>query len=372
MITPIVQFGTSRFLQAHADLFISDAMAEGQKTGPITVVQTSGSNARSGRLAAFDGRPIPVIVRGIEDGNPVERTEYIRSIVRGLSAAADWPELERIVVEEAVWLISNTGDAGYAMAPEAAIGNDVPLSFPAKLTKLLVARWKGNGKGLTVLPCELVADNGEMLRALCEGIASRSGVDGDFLAWLRDECVFANSLVDRIVSEALEPAGAIAEPYALWAIERKPRLVPPCRHRQIRVVDDLKVIERLKIFILNLGHTCLAERWIADRRGRDETVREILADADVRAWLDDIYDEEVLPVFAAAGIGEAPAYRATVMERFQNPFLAHRLVDIADSHATKKDRRIGGILKLAAEVKPSHDAPRLRAVLSSGLAARPV
>ena len=74
--TPIVQFGTSRFLQAHADLFISDAMREGQAVGPVTVVQTSGAADRAGRLAAFDGRPLPIVVRGLENGEPVERTEY--------------------------------------------------------------------------------------------------------------------------------------------------------------------------------------------------------------------------------------------------------------------------------------------------------
>ena len=49
MLTPILQFGTSRFLQAHADLFLS----EGPGTiGPVTVVQTSGDAGRRGRLAA--------------------------------------------------------------------------------------------------------------------------------------------------------------------------------------------------------------------------------------------------------------------------------------------------------------------------------
>ena len=76
MKTPIVQFGTSRFLQAQADLFISDAMRAGQAVGPVTVVQTSGSADRAGRLAAFDGRPLPIVIRGLENGEPVERTEH--------------------------------------------------------------------------------------------------------------------------------------------------------------------------------------------------------------------------------------------------------------------------------------------------------
>ena len=41
-VTPILQFGTSRFLQAHADLFISQAMTQGSALGPVTVVQSSG------------------------------------------------------------------------------------------------------------------------------------------------------------------------------------------------------------------------------------------------------------------------------------------------------------------------------------------
>jgi tagaturonate reductase len=365
--TPVVQFGTSRFLQAHVDLFVSDAMREGQDAGPITVVQTSGSADRAGRLAAFDGRPIPVLIRGLEGGRPVERTQHVTSLVRGLSTADDWPEVERIVVEEARYLVSNTGDGGWRMADDETAGDGVPASFPAKLTKLLHARWRENPAPPILFPCELVPDNGAVLRRLCVGVAERSALPATFVAWLRKECVWANSLVDRIVSGALEPAGAIAEPYALWAIERQPRLVVPCTHSAIRVVDDLKPYERLKLFVLNLGHTALAERWLVERRARGETVREILALPEIDAWLASIYDEEVIPVLLAAGIADAPAYRATVLERFRNPFLDHRLADIADNHAAKKARRFGGIRELAGEVAPGRPLPRLAAMEKSGV-----
>ena len=367
MATPILQFGTSRFLQAHVDLFVSDAMAEGQQVGPITVVQTSGAAERAGRLRGFDGSPIPIIIRGLENGVAAERTEYTRSIARGLSAAAHWPEIERIMVEEATMVVSNTGDGGYRMADGEAIGDGVPASFPAKLTKLLHARWVAGGAALTLFPCELIGENGKVLAGLCARVAERSGLPAAFIGWLRDDCVWANSLVDRIVSGSLEPAGAIAEPYALWAIERQPRLVVPLTHPAIRLVDDLRETERLKLFVLNLGHTALAERWIADKRPAGETVREIVADPDLRAFLDAIYDEEVLPVLAAAGIATAQAYRDTVIERFRNPFLDHRLADIAENHAAKKERRMGGIMALAREVAPALRQPRLAAMAASGI-----
>lgn len=362
--TPIVQFGTSRFLQAHADLFLSEARGQGQDVGPVTIVQTTSSGTRSGRLKAFDGSPIPIVIRGIEKGAPVERTVGVTALVRGLSAVDDWATVERIVVEEAKILISNTSDAGFALNEGERLGSEVPRSFPLKLLKLLVARHQAGGAPLTVFPCELVPRNGDVLRAMLLKLAAENGLSADFVAWL-EACIFANSLVDRIVSEPIEPAGAVAEPYALWAIEKQAGLVAPCIHPDVRMVDDLAVYERLKLFILNLGHTVLAETWRATGRPEGELVREIVADPTVRRELDAVYDAEVLPIFAAGGILEAPEYRASVLERFENPYLAHRLAEIFGNHAEKKRRRIGGLLAWKQAIGLALDTPKLEAILGS-------
>jgi tagaturonate reductase len=362
--TPIVQFGTSRFLQAHADLFLSEARGRGQDVGPVTIVQTTASGARSGRLAAFDGTPIPIVIRGIENGAPVERTVGVTSLVRGLSAVDNWAEVERIVVDEAKILISNTSDAGFALVEGERLGSDVPRSFPLKLLKLLVARWQADGAPLTLFPCELIPRNGDVLRALLLKLSDENGLSDPFRAWL-ESCLFANSLVDRIVSEPIEPAGAVAEPYALWAIEKQAGLVAPCIHPDVRMVDDLAVYERLKLFILNLGHTVLAEWWRETGRAEGELVREIVANPALRQKLDAIYDAEVLPIFAAGGVLEAPSYRASVLERFENPFLAHRLAEIFGNHAEKKRRRIGGLLAWKQAQGLDLPTPRLDAILAS-------
>ena len=43
MAFPIIQFGASRFLQAHVDLFVSQALAKGDAMGRIVAVQTTQS-----------------------------------------------------------------------------------------------------------------------------------------------------------------------------------------------------------------------------------------------------------------------------------------------------------------------------------------
>ena len=73
-----------------------------------------------------------------------------------------------------------------------------------------------------------------------------------------------------------------------------------------------------------------------------------MADEAIRAELDRLRDEEVLPVFAGIGMqDQAEAYPATVVERFCNPFLDHRLAEILINHEAKKQRRFGGLIDLA-------------------------
>ncbi|MDP4022972.1 mannitol dehydrogenase family protein [Methylobacterium sp. NEAU 140] len=365
----ILQFGTSRFLQAHVDLFVHEAREAGQRVGPISVVQVSGSAARAGRVAAF-GNPAgyPVIIRGLEDGAPVERRVTVTSIDRGLSAAADWGVVRRHF-DEADYVVSNTGDSGYETGAERldlAAAGAVPDSFPGKLAALLHHRWQAGARAPTILPCELVSRNGQVLQGIVLRLAEAAGAPTGFRDWLRGDVVWADTLVDRIVSEPLEPVGAVAEPYALWAIARRPGLVLPCTHPCIVLADDLEPFERLKLHILNLGHTLLADRWMREGRAPDATVRALLDDDGVRGWLEGVYRDEVLPGFRLRGMGpEAEAYVATTLERFRNPFLDHRLADIAGSHATKVARRLSAFRDWVGQGSGAEpDTPALTAAIA--------
>jgi tagaturonate reductase len=141
-------------------------------------------------------------------------------------------------------------------------------------------------------------------------------------------------------------------------------MVLPCEHEAIVVTDDLPRYERLKLLLLNLGHTYLAERWQADRRPADENTLHAMRDPVLRAELEAVWRDEVLPVFDALGEADsARAYLDDVRERFENPFLDHRLADIARNHAEKKERRLRPVIDLAQELGLRIDQPRLKAAL---------
>ncbi|MDH6269327.1 tagaturonate reductase [Rhizobium sp. SG_E_25_P2] len=356
MTTPILQFGTSRFLQAHADLFVSEALERGEALGSITIVQTTRSGERSRRLTALAApEGFPVRIRGLSKGETVDDIRRVTSVRRALSIHDDWTETARIFSDEALVVICNTGDAGYDIGAEAnGLPDGVPESFPGKLTKLLLDRFEKGGAALTILPAELISRNGDALKTIVIGLARRWRLPQAFRDWLDQDVVFSNTLVDRIVSEPIEPAGAVAEPYALWAIETRPGQTLPCLHPDIVAAADISSYERLKLFILNLGHTVLTETWLASDLPRDMVVRELLARPDYLDFLEDFYAQEIIPGFAHRGMKEAAeAYALQTIERFRNPFLDHRLSDIAQNHLEKIRRRAGGFLDWTGASAPT-------------------
>ncbi|WP_181157161.1 mannitol dehydrogenase family protein [Paraburkholderia sp. BL21I4N1] len=358
MIQPILQFGTSRFLQAHVDLFVSQALESNEAVGGITVVQTTESAQSAGRIVALASRRVyPVQIRGLSRGKVVNETLCGRAIRQAAHARTDWARIRETVCGPVRIIVSNTGDRGYELDERDDAGLTttpavVPNSFPAKLLVLLYARWQSQPDApLSLFPCELIEKNGDVLRGVVIRLALQWGLPHDFVRYLAEHCVWGNSLVDRIVSGSINPIGAVAEPYALWAIERQPRLQVPCVHASIIVTDDLKHFEQLKLFFLNLGHTFLAERWLRDGRPHDETVCTAMNDQALRGELEALWIDEVMPVFDTLGKrSDALAYLDEVRDRFMNPFLEHRIADIAQNHAQKKQRRIVPLLELAASL----------------------
>jgi tagaturonate reductase len=370
---PILQFGTSRFLQAHVDLFVSEAAERGEALGGITVVQSTGNPASTRRTQAMArAEGFQVIVRGLSGGQPVEANKTCRSVREAFHAASDWPAVRERVRGPVQVIVSNTGDSGWALAHEDGAGllagtAAAPASFAAKLLVLLHDRWQAQPEaGLTLLPCELVSRNGERLRELVVSLARQWRCAPAFIDWLHEQPVWANSLVDRIVSEALEPVGAVAEPYALWAIESQPRLQLPCRHPAVVLTDGLARFERLKLFLLNLGHTHLADLWMKGGLAADMTVLQAMHEPALRNPLEEVWQQEVQPVFDALGQGEeARSYLVGLRDRLLNPFLAHRLADIAQNHEQKKARRLAPLVELAAHHTPGLPQPRLQAALAA-------
>src|SRR5262249_36593871 len=86
----VLQFGSGRFLRAFADLFIHQANAAGQGVGRVVIVQSTGGD-RAGGLNSQGGR-YHVVVRGLENGQVVDRVEPCESVSPALVADRQWAD----------------------------------------------------------------------------------------------------------------------------------------------------------------------------------------------------------------------------------------------------------------------------------------
>jgi tagaturonate reductase len=345
----ILQFGAGRFLRAFADLFIHQANEDGQNVGRIVIVQSTGDE-RAAALNRQKGR-YHVAMRGYEGGAVVDRVETSASISRALVAASQWDEVLAVARSPQLRIIlSNTTESGYNLDPADRPADAPPRSFPAKLLAVLQERFAAGGSALTIVPCELREHNADTLRGLLLQLARDWGLAAAFTAWLERECVWLNTLVDRIVVDppadhplrAEDALLAVCEPYALWAIQKRSHAERGnegslfLRHAAVVWTPDVQPYFLRKVRILNGAHTALLiKAW---PRGF-KTVRDAVLDAELGPWLERLLFEEIVPVLEGRVDGPAEFARQ-VLDRFRNPFFEHPLASIAAHHTAKVQVRL--------------------------------
>jgi tagaturonate reductase len=334
----VLQFGSGRFLRAFADLFIHHGNEQGQNVGRVVVVQ-SMSDDRAGGLNAQGGK-YHVVVRGVEDGQVVDRVESCGSISRAVHAGSQWDEVLKLAKSpDLKTILSNTTEAGYVLDPADTPESAPPKSFPAKLLKVLHARWEAKGSGLTIIPCELLEGNARILRELVVKLAGEWKLPASFTDYVTKECVWLHTLVDRICTGtpkdhpllATDPMVIVAEPFAFWALEYHPRSQFKLAHPAITYAADVEPYFLRKVRILNAAHTALLIRAVP--RGF-AIVRDAVNDPELGAWLKKLLAEEIVPTLEGR-VDKGAWFAEQTLDRFRNPYIDHKFSDIALHHESK-------------------------------------
>jgi tagaturonate reductase len=338
-----LQFGAGRFLRAFADLFIHQANVCGQHIGRVVVVQSTGDDRAC--LLNQAGGKYHVVVRGLEAGQTVDHIEEVASISRALVASRQWDEILNVARSPQLrFILSNTTEAGYNLDSTDRADSTPPKSFPAKLLACLKARFDAGQPGLTIIPCELQEHQADKLLNLELKLIYSWGWPRDFVNWLETQCVWLHTLVDRIVVgppgdhplAAQDPLLLMAEPFKFWALQEKPGAFPFVRHPDIVRTADVQPYFLRKVRILNGAHTALL---IKARPRGFVTVREAMNDSELANWLERLLFDEIVPTLEGR-VDEPKTFARQVLERFRNPFLEHKLTDIALHHETKVQVRL--------------------------------
>lgn len=365
----VLQIGEGNFLRGFFDWMLHECRKQGLYEGSVAVTQPRpGGKPKIDVLANQDGL-YTLVVRGLENGERVERTEIISVFGSVFDPYSDWGKFLALAEHEDLQVVvSNTTEAGLVYRPEELVEGQPIQSFPGKLTALLYRRFNHfNGdpeRGLVCLPCELLERNGDELRSCVLRYSDDWGYPESFKHWVATHNRFLNSLVDRIVTgypdeaqaEAWfsewgysDPMLSTAEPYHLWAIEGEPELekLLPLRRAGMNVhwVADLKPFQLRKVRILNGAHTLMTPLGLLHDIGQ---VREAMMHPALGPLVRAAVETEIIPTLPGAE-EELQAYAGEVYERFLNPFIRHRLADIAMNSLSKfKTRLLPSLLHYAA------------------------
>lgn len=365
----ILQIGEGNFLRGFFDWMIHESRKQGLFGGSIAVTQPRPTGKpKIDALARQDGL-YTLVIRGIENGESVERKELISVFSQVFDPYTEWNRLIELAVSpDLQFIVSNTTEAGLAYRPETLIEGKAIESFPGKVAYLLYKRFmQYNGSvdhGLIIVPCELIERNGDVLRAAVLQYAKDWELPEAFQVWVTAHNRFLNSLVDRIVTgyPDAEQAEAwfaewgykdeqlsTAEPYHLWAIEAEAELDKrlPLQQAGLNVhwVDDLKPFQQRKVRILNGAHTLMTPIGLLHEV---EHVRELMEHDYLGAFVRKTVQEHIIPTLPFPA-DEMKEYAEAVFERYLNPYIRHRLSDIAMNSISKFKVRVLPSLAYYAE-----------------------
>lgn len=360
-----VQFGTGAFLRGFVDYFLDAANTQGHFNGRVVAVGSTGSG-RDQALGEQEGL-YTLVERGLVDGVPVEQLRVIGSVSRALSAATEWEAVLACARNPLLEVIfSNTTEVGLTLDADDAPTLSPPRSFPGKLTRFLYERARtfafAPSKGVVVLPCELLDRNGALLRELVLALAARWEYEPGFVRWVEQHVLFCDTLVDRIVpgAPAAEDVARIgdllgyrdtllttAERFRLFVIQGddaiRARLGFANADPGIVVTPDIAAYRQRKVSLLNGAHTiCVTTALLAGC----ETVRDAMQHPQVGVFLRRVLLDEITPVVDTP---DAEAFAHAVLERFDNPYVRHALIDITLHGTTKLRVRLVPTLVRAAQ-----------------------
>ena len=353
----IVHIGLGAFHRAHQAVYTDEAL--GNVFGDWGIL---GVSLRSvdivHDLRAQDGL-YSVVTRGAAG----ESARVVGSIVKSLSGTEDRDEILRLLADPATKIVTITvTEKAYGLDPTtggldrkhpsvaADLANPAtPVGVIGYIVEGLSRRHAAGLAPFTVLCCDNLPTNGRIVRRL---VIEMAGARDPALAnWISGQGAFPSSMVDRIVPAATEEARARAdkllgvedrqsletEPFMQWVIEDHFLSGRPAWETAGALfVSDVEPYEKMKLRLLNGSHSLIA--YLGQLKGL-EFVRDVMAVPEYVALVRRHMAEAIKTLDPVPGI-DLDHYMDQLIERFENPTIAHKTQQIAMDGTQKLPQRI--------------------------------
>lgn len=345
----VIQFGEGGFLRGFVDWIIQITNENTDFNAGVVVVQP----IEKGMCDMLEAQNCVYthIMRGLKDGVPTVDKKIIDCITRTVKPYDDFDSYLALAENKNFrFVVSNTTESGIVYDENDKAENAPNVTFPAKVTLLLKKRFDLGLDGFIFLPCELIEKNGETLRECILKYAELWNLGEAFAAWVKNENVFYNTLVDRIVTgyprdEKIETDFEdnmvnTSELFHLWVIEGPKAITNEFPFDKtglnIIVTDNLDRYRTRKVRILNGAHTSMIPYALLSGV---ETVGDCMDDEKMSSFVKKCVYDEIIPTLDLP-IDELKDYADNVFERFQNPFIKHMCSSIALNSVSKFKVRV--------------------------------
>lgn len=365
-LTPgIVHLGLGAFHRAHQAVLTDLAMqASGDLSWGILGVSLRSPATRDA-LTPQDGLYTLALRDGDPDGNAREQLRVVGSVLRVMVADED-PNavLERIAYPQTRIVSLTVTEKGYSHEPATGhlrwddpdILHDLdnpqrPRSTIGILVYGLALRRERGLPPVTLLSCDNLRGNGDMLRSLVLAFALR--VDVALTAWIDTHCTFPNSMVDRLVPGTddadrqritarlgvQDAWPVVGEPYLNWVIEDKFAAGRPAWETPggATFVRNAAPYERLKLRMVNGPHSTFA--YLGALLGH-KTISETVQTPAVHDFVDAMMRLEIAPTLKGVPGGGLEEYRRRFLARIANPALRHPTAQVAMDGSQKLPQRL--------------------------------
>jgi mannitol 2-dehydrogenase len=336
----ILHIGVGNFHRAHQAVYLDDLFNRGIDFDWAIIGAGIRAHDSAMRDALREQDWLTTVVEMDPEGN---RARVTGAMVEFLPVGNDGLKIVRALSDPSIRIASLTvTEGGYCIDPATGEFDpqhpeilydtehfERPKGVFGILLAALDARRENGVPPFTVMSCDNVPGNGQVARNAVTGLAEM--VEPSLARYVREYVQFPDSMVDRITPATTDAQREIlsrtfglgdnwpvfCEPFRQWVMEDRfstgrPRL----EEVGATLVGDVKPFELMKIRILNGSHAAIA--YPAALIGI-HFVHDAMAHPLIRAYLDKLAHEEIIPMVPAVPGVSLPDYFAEVAQRFANP-----------------------------------------------------
>lgn len=359
----IVHLGLGAFHRVHQAVFTDQVLTEfGGDWGII------GGDLRSDKIRD-QLQPQHGLYSVMVKDNEDQKVQVIGSVLDVKVAEENPQQLIDLMADASIKIISLTvTEKGYCHDPASGNLNsqhpmiehdlnnlDQPQSTPGYLVAALQKRRANNVPPCTLLSCDNLPNNGDVLQNVVLQFAHL--VDPSLGEWIEKNITFPCTMVDRIAPavtpedlDTLEKhigmrdeAGVVCEPFRQWVIEDKFCSERPAWEKVgALVVDDVEVFEHMKLRLLNGSHSLLA---YCGYLAGFPTISAVMQEPAFVNLCKLFMDREAGQTVTVPDGFDIEAYKKQLRDRYANRGLQHRTWQIAMDGSQKIPQRWLGSLR---------------------------